>query len=221
MKLSDIHKELKIEYGNFSEEIPEQLLISKYLKGNEKVLELGSNIGRSSLVIAYLLNKNNNNNFLTLEPNIIFFNQLKHNKEINNLNFYCENVAISKNPLIQKDLNKFNTHHLLSESTWPSDFLPNGYVWVNTMTMEEIKEKYNIDFNTLIIDCEGAFYQILLDSPEILNGINLIIMENDYLNLKSKKYVDEVLINNGFNLEYNEAGGFGPCFEMFYQVWKK
>jgi hypothetical protein len=31
----------------------------KYLTGNEKVLELGANIGRNSLIISYILNCNN------------------------------------------------------------------------------------------------------------------------------------------------------------------
>jgi hypothetical protein len=35
-------------------------------------------------------------------------------------------------------------------------------------------------FDTLVLDCEGAFYYILQDTPEILEGIKLLIMENDY-----------------------------------------
>lgn len=222
MILEDIHNELKIDGGSFNDELPEQKIIFKYLKGNEKVLEIGSHIGRSSLVIAYILNKNNNKDFVTLECNSNIFNKLEHNRDINNLKFYTENSALSKRKLIQKDFNKFSkSYDLLSEAAWPSDFLPNGYVWVNTITFEDIKSKYNINFDTLIVDAEGALFYILQDMPEILDGINLVIMENDYLNSKNKAFVDSVLINKGFYLEYNEAGGFGPCYDNFYQVWKR
>lgn len=219
--LKSIQDLLKLDGGSFHEELPEQLMIVSYLKGNEKVLELGSHIGRSSLIIASILNKNNNNNFLTIEPNFKIFSKLENNKRINNLNFYCENIAISEKPLIQKDFDKFTFYDLLAETTWQSEFLPNGYVWVKTMTMSQIKEKYKIDFDTLVIDCEGAFYPLLKDNQDILSGINLIIMENDYLNLKSKNNLDKILLDNNFYLEYNESGGFGPCEKVFYQVWKR
>jgi hypothetical protein len=56
-------------------------------------------------------------------------------------------------------------------------------------TLPELKEKYPINFDTLVLDCEGAFYYILMDYPEILHGINLIIMENDYHSIDHKKYI--------------------------------
>jgi hypothetical protein len=85
------------------------------------------------------------------------------------MNFFVENSALSKRPLIQKDWD-----------TIVSDVVLEGYKKVNTITLEELHYKYKIEFDTLILDCEGAFYYILLDMPEILNNIKLIIVENDY-----------------------------------------
>jgi hypothetical protein len=65
-----------------------------------------------------------------------------------------------------------------------------GFSWVSTITLEQLKSKYNIEFDTLVLDCEGAFYYILMDMPEILNNINLIIMENDYWDISKKNYID-------------------------------
>ena len=81
--------------------------------------------------------------------------------------------------------------------------------------------KYNIEFDTLVLDCEGAFYYILMDMPEILNNIKLIIMENDYYDISKKNYVDEILMKNNFYVDYQESGGWGPCFNNFFEVWKK
>ena len=46
-------------------------------------------------------------------------------------------------------------------------------------------------------------------------------MENDYGDVSQKLYVDSILIKNNFYTDYVEAGGWGPCYNNFYEVWKK
>lgn len=207
-KIKNIHSKLKLKFGNFNQELPEQKMTLRYLTGNEKVLEIGGNIGRNSLIIAHILE--NDINFVSLESNENIANQLKENKELNNFNFHIEKSALSKRKLIQKGWD-----------TIPNETLIDGYKWVNTITLDELKSKYNIEFDTLVLDCEGAFYYILMDMPEILNNINLIIMENDYHNILHKNYIDEILLKNNFYIEYLESGGWGPCKKNFFEVWKK
>ena len=209
-KLKQIHSNLKIKYGTFNDEFPEQKMSVKYLTGNEKVLEIGGNIGRNSLVIASILKEKNNNQFVTLESNRYVANQLIENRYINKLNFHIENSALSKRKLIQKD-----------NETLACDTLLDGYKLVNTLTLDELHSKYNIIFDTLVLDCEGAFYYILMDMPEILDNIQLIIMENNYFDLSHKNYIDEILIKNNFYRDYVESGGWGPCYNNFFEVWKK
>ena len=60
-----------------------------------------------------------------------------------------------------------------------------------------------------------------MDMPEILNNIKLIIMENDYHDIANKRYVDEILLKNNFYRDYAESGGWGPCQNNFFEVWKK
>jgi len=103
---------------------------------------------------------------VTLESNADIARQLIENRNLNNLNFHIENSALSSRKLIQRGWD-----------TIPSDILQEGFQWVNTLTFNEIQTKYNITFDTLVLDCEGAFYYILLDTPEILDNVNLIIME--------------------------------------------
>jgi len=205
-KLQVIHNKYKLDYGSFNEEVPEQKMAIKFLTGNEKVLEIGGNIGRNTIVIADILKTNN---FVTLESNSDIANQLKHNRDINNMSFNVEESALSKRKLIQKGWD-----------TTPSDELRPGYKFVNTITWQELNDKYNIVFDTLVLDCEGAFYYILQDMPEVLDNINLIIMENDYYNIEHKKYIDNVLKNKRFNVVYSEAGGWGCCYNNFFEVWK-
>ena len=210
-KLNKIHQQLQLSYGSFQEELPEQKMVVRYLTGQEKVLEIGSNIGRNSLVIASIVK---NDNFLTLESDANIAKQLEENKNINHFTFLIENCALSKRKLIQ---NGWVTKpiEVLEEECHPYQ------QQVNIKNWEELQLQYNIEFDTLILDCEGAFYYILMDMPEILTKIQLIIMENDYNFIEHKEYVDSVLTKYNFYKEYSEGGGWGCCHDNFFEVWKK
>jgi FkbM family methyltransferase len=215
-QLKQIHSKLRLKHGTFDDEFPEQLMAVKYLTGNEKVLELGGNIGRNSLIIGYILAQKGSNSLVTLECDTLISEKLKENREINNMNFYIENSALSQRKLIQRGWN-----------TMISDTVLEGYKSVNTITLNELMEKYKIAFDTLIIDCEGAFYYILKDMPNILNNIKLIITENDYRDINHKNYIDTVLKENNFYVDYFEKGSQEaldlkfPCYLNFYEVWKR
>jgi hypothetical protein len=99
-KLSSIQSRLQLKYGSFDEELPEQKMAVRYLTGNEKVLEIGGNIGRNTLIIASILE--NNNNLVTLESDVNIARQLEENRDMNNFTFYVENSALSKRKLIQR-----------------------------------------------------------------------------------------------------------------------
>lgn len=206
-KLTSLQRKLKIRHGSFKDELPEQKMATSYLTGNEKVLEIGGNIGRNSLIIASIIG---NDNFVTLESDANIAKRLEENRNNNNFTFKIENSALSKRKLIQSGWN-----------TEPSDVLIKGCKWVNTLNFDELKLKYHIEFDTLVLDCEGAFYYILTDMPEILTNIKLIIMENDYRDISHKNYIDSILRKNNFTNNYVEPGGWGYCKEMFFEVWTK
>lgn len=209
-RLMQIQNSLILKYGSFNDEYPEQLMAITYLTGFEKILEIGGNIGRNSLILgAILKQKNNDHNMVTLEPSEIYYNKLLENRNNNNLNFKVENAALSKRNLIQKKCD-----------TIVSDVVLEGYEKVNCIDWNTLIGKYQINFDTLIIDCEGAFYYILLDMPEILQNIKMVIMENDYMNIKHKKTVDKILKHNNFEVIYRESGGWGCCFAKFYEIWR-
>jgi hypothetical protein len=46
-------------------------------------------------------------------------------------------------------------------------------------------------------------------------------MENDYWELDKKEYIDTKLKENHFYRDYFESGGWGPCQDRFFEVWKK
>jgi FkbM family methyltransferase len=202
--LSDIHNSLKFKGGFMTDEYPEQLMAVNYIKPGSKVLEIGANIGRNTMVIASLLY--NSSNLVTLECDPESYKVLLDNINLNNFQVKAINAALSKKQLIQRGWD-----------TMISETVPSGFKVVNTIHLNYLNEI----FDTLVIDCEGAFYYILQDFPEILNGIETIIMENDYLDINHKIYIDTVLFKNNFNVDYSEPGGWGPCKDFFYQVFTR
>ena len=136
--------------------------------------------------------------------------QLIENRNLNNFTFHVENSALSKRNLIQIGWDTIESNNLLD-----------GYKSVKNITLEELYSKYNIQFDTLVLDCEGALYYILMDMPELLDNIKLIIMENDYWDISKKNYVDSILKKCNFYVDYVESGGWGPCYSNFFEVWKK
>ena len=80
-KWLDLKSKLNINYGSFNEEIPEQKMVIRYLNGNEKVLEIGGNIGRNSLTIASILQ--DETNLVVLESGDDIAKRLQENRDIN------------------------------------------------------------------------------------------------------------------------------------------
>ncbi len=207
-KVKHIHQNIKFMGGPIFDEVPEQRMVVQFLDPKSKVLELGSNIGRNTMIISTILE--DENNLVTLETDSRTAKILDVNRRSNFMNFKIENSALSARKLIQRGWD-----------TIPSDIVLEGYVPVNVISYQELINKYNIQFDTLVVDCEGALYYIFQDFPNILDNIKMIIMENDYHDMEKKNFVDSFMVQHQFERVYYEAGGWGPCYPFFYEVWKK
>lgn len=121
----------------------------QFLQGHEKVLEIGGNIGRNSCVIATILKEKQESltkSMLVLESDPVSFQKLKENRDANGFDFQIENRALSNRSLVQQGW-----------VTFESETVPEGHHKVQTLTEQELYEKYPIPFDTLVLDCEGAF----------------------------------------------------------------
>jgi FkbM family methyltransferase len=208
-KLGVLHDKLKFE-GNIKIEVPEQIMALIYVTPESKVLELGSNIGRNTCIIASCLS--DSANLVTMETIPETFAKLEENRKLNNFKFKSINAALSYKPLIQTgwDSKPLDTMDI-----------PKGYCKVATKTYDEIESETKIKFNVLVADCEGALYYIFKDKPDILDSIHTVIMENDYHDISNKKFIDSVLKSKGLACVYVKSGGWGPCYKNFYEVWQK
>ncbi len=217
-KIQEIHSKLFFVDGSLKDEWNEQVMVATYLKPDAKVLELGSNIGRNTVMIASILD--NDQTLVTLECDPVSVYSLWKNRFVNQFTFEIEPSALSYRRLFQKGWD-----------TIPSDVVLEGYKEVKTITFEQIEEKYQIQFDTLVADCEGALYFILKDSEAIMKNLNTIILESDFSDADHKKYVSDVFTKYGMKCVHSEPlvghsqyimNKFPKeCQESFFEVWVK
>lgn len=204
---------LRMHGGDFSIEVPEQQSVIRFVNRDARVLEIGGNIGRVSLVLSSILS--DSKNLVVVESDPANARVLEQNRDENGFSFKVVNAAISNIPLAQYMWN-----------CYPVDEAPEGSVPVPTVRYQEMLAQTGIDhFDTLVADCEGCMDPILQDSPEIFHGVTTFIVENDYLSKESKARVDQFLSVNGFKRVFAQAldPGLGsmPCDREFYEVYRK
>lgn len=206
--LHELHE--KVINVDMNAELPEQELIFKFIKRDAKVLELGGNVGRSTIVISKLLGNPENHVVLESDPDIA--KELTKNKIANKCHFKVVNAALSETPIMQSGW--------LAQNIEPTHTpLPAGWKYVPTITYKELEAKHNIKFDTLVADCEGCLEKIFKSYPRILDNIHTIIVENDavFYNADMDTYIKSFIQKNGFrSVECKDLSPDKPCF---YQVW--
>jgi len=210
---------------SFNDELVEQQLCLKYIKPFSKVLEIGANVGRVSLIISTILNSSKN--LVSFECCLDTFMKLVLNKNINNYQFICERnvltnqdlyISVLANSIFARPLTSNEYNNIIEKDKWL-------YKKLNKISFDQLQKKYNIVFDTLVIDCEGSFYYILNDFPNMLKNIKLIIIENDFENIEHYNYVKDIFIKNNFKnvetINLKEKNKNIVTKDFFYQVWIK
>lgn len=209
---NEIKPFIHMVYGDLDDELPEQLMSVRFIAPDLKILEIGTNLGRNSMVIAMLLQ--DQKNLVSIECNKEYYQQAIINRDTNNLKFNMKNIALSTKNVFQKGWSTISSDEYQIE----------GWDKVETMTFQELESEFKITFDTLILDCEGAFYYIWKEMPDILKNINLIIVENDYESIYQYIEVRDQLYNEGFCCVYQEPlNHMCPmeCRKYFYEVYSR
>lgn len=223
-KIDFYHSQLSFTGGDITHEWGEQVMAVEFLDPEARVLELGSNIGRNTLMISCVLS--DARNLVTVECNPFFVELLRNNRFANRLDFHIEQAAVSRRKLMQSTDNaRFGSAAEAWEAI-PSEELAPGYEWIEAITFDELEAKHRIRFDTLVADCEGALYYILEDDPDLLTNITTVILESDFAAAEHKKSVELRLVEYGLERVYSKA--LIPnltelpqnCADSFWEVWK-
>ena len=196
----NFHATYKLAYGNKIDEFPEQSVLYNYIDENDKVLELGPNIGRSSIVINHRLKNKSEHVVVESDANIV--KKLAYNRDINGLGFIIHEGAISDVPLYQ--------------SAWKtSEKYSKGATKISTISMSNFLTKYcNVNFNTIVADCEGCLVPLLKNNESFLNQINKVILEHDFRSKKDLNTFIYLMQKHGFTCVYKYPKDF--LMRMFW-----
>ena len=143
--LTDFKFRGRFALGLYEEE--EAKYLAEYLSPNAKVLELGSCLGYVSCLVNNILAQKDQHVALEANPNLIPW--IEKNRKANNCHFHLENSIVSHN-----ESNVFYIHKLIvGGSTKRKTPVKTE---IKGLTISALKEKYHIDFDTLVMDIEGG-----------------------------------------------------------------
>ena len=164
-RLLSIHQHV-VFHETMCAELPEQLMHVSYLKQGDKVLELGANTGRSTLVLAKQVGPQGA--VYASEIHHKLRQQLQKTIHENRLEHYVKAYpAFSKKTLLYND------------SDWKSLVWPEKKPIPKGWSVAEIANPPTASFNVVVADCEGCLLPLLEAYPKLLDNVDRIILEND------------------------------------------
>lgn len=165
-------------------EYPEQCLAYNYIDKDACVLELGARYGSVSCIIN--LNLNDRTKQVSVEPDSTVWKALEDNIERNGCNINLFKGFVSKK---KRDLLPFGyaATSVLSETTT-----------IPSASVEDIEQQYNLQFNTLVADCEGFLEEFFDEHPHLYDQLNTVIFEADYPSKCNYQKIRTNLKNHGF-----------------------
>lgn len=205
LDLTDFKFRGRFVLDSYEEE--ESRYLSKYLSPDAKVLELGSCLGFVSCLTNLLLTDKRQHVVLEANPKLIPW--IVKNREENNCEFQLENCIVSKT-----GKNPFYIHDLIVGGS--AKRKTDNVIDIEGMTFESLRKKYNIDFNTLIMDIEGGELQLLQNHKADIIQFNTIFMEvHPFANILTREEAqqcEDILTELNFNLTLRDGN---------FQIWKK
>jgi len=189
-------------------EVPEKAMVFVYLHPDDRVIEVGANIGSTCLFLGELLSRPKQS--LCVEPNPKIHARLQ-----GNIHRAFPNPATQIRTLsaILSRRNTGNIRMVYSGiATRVARLDEQSEVEVPTVNTSLAR------FNVFILDCEGCFCELLKDFPEALNARLLVIEEDGRCDYSFEQLLDQ----NGFarvdgSLRYGPFASGNPR----HSVWMK
>jgi FkbM family methyltransferase len=187
----------------------EVAFVKKYLLENDDVIELGSSIGVIGSIISHI---QTNGRYISVEADPGLINANRKNLSLNRNTDYV---------LINKAIDYFNKTVSFSsgKSTLAGklnrDVLNGSTINVETITLNEICETFNLNNYTLVSDIEGAEITILLDDKSALSKCKKMIIElhDTEYNGKAYQIADMVGLITENNFDLLEQSGSVYVFQ--------
>ena len=191
--------------SHMSRERDEQIQAREHVPEDGHVLELGGRYGTVSCSINVKLNDPTKH--IAIEPDANVISSLIRNKEAHFASFTIFNGVISKSDMIIANPaceDKYGLYTTTQTTGTNANLLPR-------MTLQELEEAHNIQFDCLVADCEGGLGPFFEDNAKRLKDFRVVMYEKDYPNLCDYNKIETCLREWGFQCIVNG----------FHSVWKK
>ena len=165
-------------------EAAEQSMVREFIREDDVVLELGARYGSVSCTINQILK--NKKNQVSIEPDYRVWSSLENNRNSNGCEF-----GIIKGFVSRKKLN-------IVAKGYDTTFTPDESSNVECLTLNEIEEKFNLQFNVLVADCEGFLEIFFEENPEFYSKLDKVIFEADREDFCNYEVIRENLRSRGF-----------------------
>ena len=185
----------------------EQDIAKKYIKPDNVVLELGARYGTVSCVINKILN--NKSNQVVIEPDEKVWDALDKNKKLNNCDFHIIKGFISNKKFSLSNDGYGSTAIVSNESNESNESKIESY------SLQDIESKFNLKFDTLVVDCEGCLETFFDEYPHMYIQLKNITFEEDYPNKCNYEKIKANLIENGFKKIYENHN------QVLRSMWQK
>jgi FkbM family methyltransferase len=170
-------------------EAEEQYKLDLDYKDGDVILDVGAHVG---VISTYLGMKYPNTKIISVEPHPTNYKNLIRNLKVNKV----KNATLL-NKAVTSDGRKVTIFADIDKNSGGSGLYGNGEaVEIDSMTLAEIFKVYNVDRVKLLkMDCEGAEYEILYASQDLLDRIdNLSIEIHNSQTLKDLGYESDKLL---------------------------
>jgi FkbM family methyltransferase len=180
-----IHDENGSVINTSAAEYPEQCLAHTFVETGASVLELGARYGSVSCVINKKLQDKTKQ--VSVEPDVSVWAALERNIQTNGCSVNIHKGFVSK------------ASRELVLMGYASRTVPSSSSNNLSLSVEDLQNKYNLTFDTLVADCEGFLETFFDEHPFMYDQLRTVIFEADFPNKCNYPKIRAALKEHGFS----------------------
>lgn len=141
-------------------------LVTKWLRSDAVVLEVGARYGSVSCTISHVQGKSGK--LVSVEPDSRVWKALSENLANHDCDAKILKGVVGTQP-VKLEGSDYGTHVVTSGS--------GNAGGASALPFHEVQRKYGMNFDTVVIDCEGCFATLLAQNEDMFSGIHTAILE--------------------------------------------
>lgn len=159
----------------------EQLVATWCLSASDCVLEIGGGIGAASTMIQQIITDKKGH--VVVEPQPKMCETLERNKTLQKSGFFVAKGALAKGTIYTASKAALDGPDTMTQRQWmfhkTSRTQTASTSLVKSWDLKTLRQKVSKKFTAVVVDCEGAFPDVVDDFPDIFEGVRVVYLERD------------------------------------------